>query len=280
MPDHPRATSPTTDFRRLLGECGLDRADAQALLVHASGRSRAWLIAHDDDPVDAATRARFDALAEARRGGAPVAYLIGTREFFGREFAVDRNVLIPRPDTELLVEWALDHAPRGARVLDMGTGSGAIAVTLAAERPDLEVWATDLSAPALAVATSNATRHAPGRVKLLQGDWYAAVGVAQFALIVSNPPYIAAGDPHLAQGDLRFEPAGALTDHADGLTCIRAIAGGLKLHLLPGGWVGIEHGYDQAAAVRALLAAAGMDDVASAQDLAGIERISVGRRAE
>ncbi|WP_085315124.1 peptide chain release factor N(5)-glutamine methyltransferase [Derxia lacustris] len=283
MSERPRALPadpppPAADYRGLLRSAGLDRADALALLIHASGRSRAWLIAHDEDAVDAATQARFATLAAARRAGEPVAYLVGQREFFGRAFAVDRRVLIPRPETELLVEWALAHAPAGARVLDLGTGSGAIAVTLAAERRDLELWAVDLSAEALEVAAANAARHAPGRVRLLRSDWTAALGNEGFGLIVSNPPYIAAGDRHLAEGDLRFEPAGALTDQRDGLSCIRAIVAGLETHLLPGGWVGIEHGYDQSAAVRSLLTQAGLEEVASARDLAGIERISVGRR--
>jgi release factor glutamine methyltransferase len=208
-----------------------------------------------------------------------MAYLLGTREFFGLPFEVNPAVLIPRPDTELLVELALDQLPRGGRLLDMGTGSGAIAVAIAHSRPDAEVTALDASVAALDVARRNAATHG-ARVRFLHSDWFSALApAAPFDLIVSNPPYVASGDPHLADGDLRFEPLGALTDHADGLSALRAIVAGATGHLVPDGRLLLEHGYDQAAAVRALLADSGWADVQSWTDLAGIERVTGGRHA-
>jgi release factor glutamine methyltransferase len=189
-------------------------------------------------------------------------------------------VLIPRPDTELIVELALERLPANApRLLDMGTGSGAIAVAVAYTRPDADVTALDVSPDALAVARSNAAANG-ARVRFVESSWFDALAAGEtFDVIASNPPYIAAGDAHLAQGDLRFEPVGALTDHADGLSALRTIVAGSPRHLVPGGWLLLEHGYDQAAAVRALLLDAGFADVQSWQDLAGIERVSGGRLA-
>ncbi len=219
---------------------------------------------------------------QRRIAGEPIAYLVGQREFFGLPFRVTTDVLIPRPETELLVELALQRAPHGARLLDMGTGSGAIAVVLAHARADLQVSALDVSAAALDIARQNAAQHlasSGGALRLLQSDWYDALPAGeQFELIVANPPYIVAGDAHLGQGDLRFEPLGALTDHADGLSALRTIVNGAAAHLVAGGWLLMEHGYDQAAAVRALLMAQGFSDVQSWQDLAGIERVSGGIR--
>ena len=248
------------------------------LLCHALGLTRVGLITQSDRALTADEATRLRALLARRLHGEPIAYIVGQREFYGLEMHVNDAVLIPRPDTELLVELALERLPAGASVLDMGTGSGAIAVALAHTRPDAQVSALDVSEAALAVARSNAARH-HARVRLLHSDWFAAVAGERYALIVSNPPYIAEGDRHLAEGDLRFEPRGALTDHADGLAALRILAGGAAAHLDAAGWLLMEHGYDQAAAVRALLAERGYTEVQSWRDLSGIERVTGGRRA-
>jgi release factor glutamine methyltransferase len=205
-----------------------------------------------------------------------VAYILGHREFYGLAFEVGPAVLIPRPETELLVELGLERLPPQGRVLDMGTGSGAIAVAIAHTRPDAQVTALDVSPDALATARRNADSNS-ARVRFLHSSWYEALDGEQFDLIVSNPPYIAAGDRHLSEGDLRFEPAGALTDHADGLSALRTIIAGAPRHLAPQGWLLMEHGYDQAEAVRALLAQGRYTAVQSWEDLAGIARVSGGR---
>ena len=255
----------------------LDPVDQRILVCHALGLSRTALITQSERVLDAAEAARVSALLQRRHDGEPVAYIIGHREFFGLDFETTPAVLIPRPDTELLVELALARlAPRG-KALDMGTGSGAIAVAVAHSRPDAAVTALDVSEAALAVAARNALRNS-ATVRFLHSDWYSAVEGERFDLIVSNPPYIADGDRHLAEGDLRFEPSGALTDFADGLSALRTIVAGAPARLAPGCWLLMEHGYDQAAAVRGLLSAAGYTDVQSWQDLAGIERVSGGRR--
>lgn len=265
-------------FDALLARQPLPRIEARVLLEHASGRSREWLIAHGDADADAEVGGHFEALVRRRAAGEPLAYLVGAREFYGRRFAVTPAVLIPRPETEALVEWAIGHAPRGARVLDLGVGSGAIALTLALERPDLVVTATDRSSEAIAVAADNAQRLGAAGVALRAGDWYAALDAGErFELIVSNPPYVHAGDPHLAEGDLRFEPRDALTDGADGLDALRRIVGGATGRLSPGGGIALEHGWDQGSAVRALLEAAGFADVQTLRDAEHRERISVGR---
>jgi release factor glutamine methyltransferase len=269
----------------LTATLGLDpreaRLEAQILLGHTLGQARAWLIAHADDAPTPAQAGQFFALLQRRLGGEPVAYLLGEREFYGLAFRVTPAVLIPRPETELLVELALARMPAGhpCRVLDLGTGSGAVAVALALQRPAAEIIAVDQSAAALAVAEDNAARLGTHNLRFLHGDWYAPLGESRFELIVSNPPYIAAADPHLAQGDLRFEPAVALASGADGLDDIRAIIRGAAAHLQSGGWLLFEHGYDQAAACRQLLVQAGFQQVASAADLAGIERVSYGQWA-
>ncbi len=262
-------------YADLLRHCGLDRCDAQVLFHYATGHGRAWLISHDRDPVAAEHAAAFAALAERRRAGEPVAYIVGSREFFGREFQVSPAVLIPRPETELLVELALERAPQGAQVLDLGCGSGCIPVTLKLERPDLAVTAVDISAAALAVAQDNAGRLG-AEVHLLESDWFAALADASFDLIVSNPPYIERYDPHLQLGDLRFEPRNALTDGADGLAHLRVIVAGAASRLKPGGWLLFEHGYDQGAAARQLLEAAEFAGVQTWADLAGNDRVSGG----
>jgi len=269
----------------LLRASPLPSLEARILLGHVLGWRRTELITRSDESLDAELVARFQVFEARRVAGEPVAQLIGAREFFGLDFEVTPDVLIPRPETELLVETALaalDGIAR-PRVLDLGTGTGAIAVAIASVRPDVQVWAVDRSGKALAVAARNAARlldgtRPGGPVQLVQSDWYDALDrTLRFDVIVSNPPYIASGDPHLSEGDLRFEPRGALTDEADGLSAIRAIIAGAPARFVEcGGVLWLEHGYDQATAVRALLVEAGFAAVRSECDLAGIERISGG----
>jgi release factor glutamine methyltransferase len=256
----------------------LDPLENRILLCHATGLSRVQLITQAERPLTADEAARLAQLVQRRLDGEPIAYLVGKREFFGLDFLVNEAVLIPRPDTELIVELAIERLPANGRLLDMGTGSGAIAVSAAHARPDAQVTALDVSSAALEVAQANAAANgAP--VRFLQSDWFAALGRDErFELIASNPPYIAAGDAHLSQGDLRFEPAGALTDHFDGLSALRTIIQGAPAFLVPGAWLLLEHGYDQAGAVRALLEQQGYTEVQSWRDLGGIERVSGGRR--
>lgn len=257
----------------------IGRLEARVLLRHVLRRDEAFLIAHCDDELTAAQSADFGRFIARRAAGEPVAYLTGSREFYGREFAVTPAVLIPRPDTELLIELALQRLTSGGgRVLDLGTGSGCIGVTIAAERPQAQVTLVDASADALDIARMNAHRHAMANTTLLRSDWFAALAGAQYELIVSNPPYIAAGDAHLHEGDLRFEPQSALAAGADGLADIRRIVTEAPSHLVEGGWLLCEHGHDQADACTALLQQAGFSEVFSARDLAGIRRVSGGRR--
>lgn len=256
-----------------------DRAEAGILLAHALGKPRSWLVAHADDVPDAAGAEAFAALVERRAAGEPVAYLTGHRGFWTLELEVTPATLIPRPETELLVELALARLPRDGvpRVADLGTGSGAIALALARECPHARVLATDASAAALAVARRNAETNRIRNVAFVQGDWFGALAGEHLDLIVSNPPYIAAGDPHLAQGDLRFEPSSALASGSDGLDDIRRIVDGARTHLVAGGWLLFEHGWDQGAAARGLLEAAGYGGVFTAQDLEQRDRVSGGR---
>ncbi|MCZ8108410.1 MAG: peptide chain release factor N(5)-glutamine methyltransferase [Burkholderiales bacterium] len=273
------STAPTWDT--LLAASALPRLDARALAEHASGRTREWLIAHGDEPAEPAAAATFAGLAERRRAGAPLAYLLGWREFRGWRFAVSPAVLVPRPETEELVDAALARLPhdRAPRVLDLGTGSGTIAVSLALERPDAAVIATDASADALAVARANAAALGATGVQWRLGDWWDALpaGTAPFDLIVANPPYVADDDPHLHDPALRHEPRAALASGPDGLDAIDAIVAGAPARLAQGGWLLIEHGRDQGAAVRARLAAAGFVEVATLPDLQGLDRIGLGR---
>ena len=259
----------------------MDRADAQVIISHVLGVNRAYIAANPMRILTETEDAKIDVLAAQRAMGAPIAYLTAKREFYGREFEVSPAVLIPRPETETLVEAALARLAPKASILELGTGSGAIAVTLAAQRPQARVVATDASARALAVARANAARHGCAeRVEFVLGSWYAPLAGRRFDLIVANPPYVAAADPHLARGDLRFEPQQALTDGSrDGLDSIRAIVAGAPDHLDRGGWLLFEHGYDQAAAARALLEAAGFRDIVSLDDLAGIARVAGGKIA-
>ena len=256
---------------------GIDRLDAQLLLLHALGRAphdRAWLLAHDTDAMSDAAWAALSAQLVRRLAGEPVAYLLGDKEFHGLNLQVDARVLVPRPDTETLVEWSLAclEGQRAPRVLDLGTGSGAIALALQNARPDAQVDAVDASADALAVAQANARRLGLA-VRFAQADWLdgAATG---YTLIASNPPYIAAGDAHLPA--LQHEPISALVAGVDGLDDIRRIVRQAPLHLADGGWLLLEHGHDQAALVREMLTARGFAQVQSRDDLAGIARCSGG----
>ena len=257
---------------------GLDLTDSRLLLLHAVGQARAgraWLLAHDTDLLSEQALTTLTRLAHRRLAGEPVAYLVGHKEFYGLNLQVNADVLVPRPDTETLVEWALEvlEPTPYARVVDLGTGSGAIALALKATRPALQVEAVDFSHAALAVARGNAQRLGL-EVAFGQGSWLSGAE-GKFQVIVSNPPYIREDDEHLPA--LRFEPRQALTAGADGLDDIRTIIRQAPEHLLAGGWLLFEHGYDQAADVRGLLAAAGFSDVQSRCDLAGIERCSGGR---
>lgn len=257
----------------------IERVDAEWLLAHALDRPPGWLWAHADDAVEAPARERYEALLARRAAGEPVAYLTGTQGFWSLDLRVTPATLIPRPETERLVELALARLPADApcRVADLGTGSGAIALAVAKERPCATVVATDASPAALAVARRNATRNGIANVGFRQGDWLAPLVGERFDLIASNPPYIAEGDPHLGRGDLRFEPPTALSSGADGLDAIRRIVADAPGCLRAGGWLLLEHGLDQGAAVRALLEGVGFVDVGTARDLEGRERVSLGR---
>ncbi|TLX21045.1 peptide chain release factor N(5)-glutamine methyltransferase [Thermomonas fusca] len=259
----------------------IDPADAALLLAHALDRPRSWLFAHADDVLGEVDAARFDELLARRAAGEPVAYLTGSRGFWTLDLAVSPATLVPRPETELLVELALARLPADApvRVADLGTGTGAIALALASERPRAQVVATDASPEALEVARGNAVRNRIGNVAFRLGSWLQPLEGEGFDLIASNPPYIADGDPHLSQGDLRFEPAMALSCGLDGLDAIRIIVRDAPACLQPGGWLLLEHGWDQGDAVRALLVEAGFVDVATARDLEHRDRITLGRRS-
>ena len=259
---------------------GLDRLDAQLLLLHALGRdphARSWLLAHDADHLSDPNRESFDAAVRRRSAGEPVAYIVGHKEFFGLDLEVDARVLVPRPDTETLVEWALQVMTQTAtpKVLDLGAGSGAIALAIQHARTDAHVSAVDASVQALQVAQANAARlKLP--VSFTQSNWFDAVQ-GRFDVVVSNPPYIAAQDAHL--GALKHEPQQALVSGEDGLVDIRTIVAQARLHLHPGGWLLLEHGYNQAPLVRAYLEQAGFSQVQSRLDLQGIERCSGGQSA-
>ncbi|HEY9026164.1 MAG TPA: peptide chain release factor N(5)-glutamine methyltransferase [Burkholderiaceae bacterium] len=263
---------------------GLERLDAQLLLAHVLGQPRSWLLAHGDDVLPPGHVAAYDALVARRAAGEPFAYLVGEREFHGLTLAVDPAVLVPRPDTETLVDWALDllhgalrDAPAPA-VLDLGTGSGAIALAIKNGCPRARVWAGERSADALAVARANAARLGLD-VRFAQGDWWGALAGAAdapvFDLVVSNPPYIAADDPHLP--DLAHEPRSALVAEDAGLADIRRIAAGARGRLREGGWLLFEHGWEQADAVAAILRDAGFDGIATRRDIEGRARCTGGR---
>lgn len=252
---------------------GLSRLDAQLLLAHVLQRPRAWLLAHDDEPLDEGQAALFGALCARRGDDEPLAYLTGEREFHGLRLAVGPDVLVPRPETEHLVEWALERLAglEAPTVADLGTGGGAIALALAQACPRAAITAVERSPQALAVACANGARLGLA-VQWLAGDWWQPLAGRRFDLIVSNPPYIAEGDGHLPA--LRHEPRAALTSGPDGLDDLRVIAAGAADHLAPGGWLLLEHGHDQGAAVRALLAQHGLVGAVTRQDLAGLDRCS------
>lgn len=319
QPFAPSSSAPAgPSLDDLIRHSQLPRAEARRLLAYLTGQPLTWFMAHGDDPADPDIATRFQALAKRRRAGEPLAYLLGQQEFYGRPFAVSPAVLIPRADTETLVETALEQLARLRRqrcavplsLLELGTGSGIIAITLALEAPDTEVHAVERSPEALAVAQQNAKALGADRIHWHAGSWWQALANAtgsheatenaataaqttspitarqgrptepparRFDLIVSNPPYIAANDHHLQQGDLRFEPPQALAAGPDGLDDLRIIIGGAPAHLNPGGWLLLEHGYDQETPVQALLRDAGFADVFTRRDLAGQPRVSGGR---
>ena len=319
QPFAPSSSAPAgPSLDDLIRHSQLPRAEARRLLAYLTGQPLTWFMAHGDDPADPDIATRFQALAKRRRAGEPLAYLLGQQEFYGRPFAVSPAVLIPRADTETLVEIALEQLARLRRqrcavplsLLELGTGSGIIAITLALEAPDTEVHAVERSPEALAVAQQNAKALGADRIHWHAGSWWQALANAtgsheatenaataaqttspitarqerptepparRFDLIVSNPPYIAANDHHLQQGDLRFEPPQALAAGPDGLDDLRIIIGGAPAHLNPGGWLLLEHGYDQETPVQALLRDAGFADVFTRRDLAGQPRVSGGR---
>ena len=254
------------------------RLEAQILFGRAMGVSRAWLSAHRNEAADPSVADSFHALVRRRQAGEPVAYLVGRREFYGLEFRVTPDVLIPRADTETLVDVALEKLREGTQldVLDLGAGSGCIAIAIAHERPAARVTATDISETALKVARDNAVAIGVD-VELVRGAWFEPLAGRRFDLIVSNPPYVATGDQHLQQGDLRFEPATALASGTDGLADIRIIVAHAPGYLRQGGWLLFEHGYEQADVCRDLLLDAGFGEVISRADIAGLPRVAGAR---
>jgi release factor glutamine methyltransferase len=272
-----RRDMPGASIAEMLRIPNIDPLDARALLRAALGVDGAYLVAHAGDALTGAQRERYLAWIERRRAGEPIAYLTGEREFYSLAFKVTPAVLIPRPETEVLVEAALERIPAQApcRVLDLATGSGCVAVAIALHRPRARVTAADASGEALAVARDNAARHGAA-IEFVESDWFAALAGRRFDLIVCNPPYVAESDPHLSEGDLRFEPRAALLGGADGLACIRLIVAHAPAHLEPGGVLLLEHGHDQGSRCRALLERTGYRDVSSRRDLAGIERVAGG----
>jgi release factor glutamine methyltransferase len=253
------------------------RLDTEILLSHCLGKSRTWLYTWPEKVVLSDSQQRFEALLAQRRRGVPVAYLTGEREFWSLPLSVNSATLIPRPETETLIAWALTlPLPADAGVLDLGTGSGAIALAVASEQPSWQVTAVDRSASALQLARSNAVKTGLDHVVFVLSDWYTALGAQRFHLLLANPPYIDGDDPHLAQGDVRFEPRSALVAAQAGLADLRTLVAGAAAHLFTGGWLLLEHGFEQADAVRTMLEEAGFSDIATRCDMAGHERITGG----
>lgn len=269
-----------TDIRTILRSASHalgDRLEAELLLAHALGVNRAWFFAHAEDALPPSQEAGFLELVARRAKGEPVAYITGRRDFWSLPLEVTPATLIPRPETELLVELALARLPEGGRVLDLGTGSGAIALAIAKERPDAAVHAVDTSEAALKIARRNA--HGLGlRVAFFHGDWFAPVSGERYDVIVSNPPYIEEDDEHLGKGDLRFEPRAALASGADGLDDIRRIIQGAPNHLVSQGWLLFEHGWNQGGQVRDLFDMAEWTDIATVPDLEARDRVTGARK--
>ena len=271
------AVDKKTIISQIIASSLIDKHECRLLIAHYLQLTQAQLVTAQNKNVSEEQYAQIQWLIQKRAAGEPIAYLLGEREFYSLSFKVTPAVLIPRPDTELLVDLILQHVPPNAHVLELGTGSGAISISVAKHRPDLKIIATDISEAALVIAQENAKQHQCENIAWRKSDWFSAfLENESFDLIVSNPPYIASSDVHLKQGDLRFEPIYALTDHADGLSAIQKIITGATKYLNRAGYLFLEHGYQQAAAVRQLLLAQQFSDVASHCDLAGIERVTVG----
>ncbi len=261
--------------------CDSARLDAEVLLAHVLGKPRSHLSAWPEREISTTALAQFQSLLTRRIAGEPIAYLTGLREFWSMELQVNRHTLIPRPETELLVEFALQHIPRDKawRIVDLGTGSGAIALALASERPRSRLIATDISSGALLAARQNAERHGLNNIEFREGEWFRPLQDERFDFIVSNPPYIREADPHLSEGDLRYEPISALASGPNGLDALQAIVADAKRHLYPGGWLALEHGHDQAEAVTKLLRDQNYSQVGQQQDYSGRGRIAFGQSA-
>lgn len=270
------AVKPGVTVSDTLRNSAFTAQETRILVAHCLCLSKEQLITRCEHVLTAEEAHRLSTAFARRFAGEPIAYVTGKREFYGLSLKVTKDVLIPRADTELLVDLAIERAMPGAQAIDLGTGSGAIGIALGRTRKDLRITATDISAAALEVARENAALHRI-RIHFIESSWYDQLDDERFDLIVTNPPYIVAGDRHLSEGDLRFEPIDALTDHADGLSALRILIAGAPEHLKPQGWLLLEHGYDQAGAVRDLLAARGFTTIESWIDLAGIERVSGGR---
>lgn len=263
-------------YRSLLATSQLTAVDIRLLMMHALKKTRIAFIIEENEVLTSSQISDIDALIKRRQQGEPIAYIMGERDFFGLTFSVTPDVLIPRPETELLVEEAIARTPQHANLLDLGTGSGAIAVSVAHTRPDLSVWACDISYEALGVAEHNAKKHGC-TIVLLESDWFSALPQKQWHTIVANPPYIEKNDPHLCEGDLRFEPKLALTDHHDGLSAYRHIIAEARHYLMPQGWLLVEHGYNQGEDIPALFKKNGFRHVTTWHDLSGIARVCGGQ---
>lgn len=277
MPDIETAL--TTATTRLTETSDTASLDAEVLLCHVLKKTRSHLRAWPEKELSNEQQTQFQQLIEKRIKGTPIAYLTGNREFWSRDFKVNEHVLIPRPDTELLIELSLNLLKNktNASIIDLGTGSGAIAITLAAERPDIDVWATDQSEQALKIAKENASSHQIQNIHFCLSDWFDSIKASKFDLVISNPPYIDGDDPHLSQGDVRFEPESALVADNNGLKDIKSISQQAQTYLKSGGTLLIEHGYDQQSAVQALFKRFNYHDTQTHTDLSGNPRVTTGQ---